>query len=190
VRWIIRIFVTLITLVVVAVAALFLVPTDRIARIAEAQFEQNTGRALSIAGEVRPQIFPRLGVSLEDVAISNAEWSGKGPLMQAASLEMGVGMAALLGGEIVVEAFDIQSPVIRLERNRDGVGNWEFLTDLGGGDDAVGGTPKRGGGRGLGAIQGPSGEGRGDHQRRAAIVGRGRAGDGPCGLCRGEPRHV
>lgn len=140
-RWIVRIVVTLITLVVLAVGALFLVPMDRIARIAEAQFEENTGRALSIAGEVKPQVFPRLGVSLGDVAISNAEWSTNGPLMQAASLEMGVGLSALLGGDVVVEAFDIQSPVIRLERNRDGVGNWEFLTDLGGDDSGAGGSP-------------------------------------------------
>lgn len=138
-RWIVRILVTLITLAVVAVAGLFLIPTDRIARIAETQFEQNTGRALSIAGEVKPQIFPRLGVSLGDVAISNAEWSGKGPLLQAASMEMAVGLKALMGGDIVVEAFDIQSPVIRLERNREGLANWDFLTELAGGEDEAGG---------------------------------------------------
>ena len=78
-RWIFRIIVTLITLVVLAVAGLFLIPTAKIARFAEGQFEENTGRALSIAGNVSPQIFPRLGVKLEDVAISNADWSGKGP---------------------------------------------------------------------------------------------------------------
>ncbi|PTX56751.1 AsmA protein [Litoreibacter ponti] len=142
-RWIIRIVVTLVTLVMLAVGALLLIPSDRIARIAEAQFEENTGRALSIAGEVRPQIFPRLGVSLEDVAISNAEWSTQGPLLEAASMEMGVTLSSLIGGEIVVEAFDIQSPVIRLERNRDGVANWDFITELGSAeeDDSGGGTP-------------------------------------------------
>ncbi|MEP3345696.1 MAG: AsmA family protein [Litoreibacter sp.] len=134
-RWIFRIVITLIIFAVIIVAGLFLVPTDKIARIAEDQFEKNTGRALSIAGEVSPQIFPRLGVKLEDVAISNAEWSGKGPMLEAASMEMGVGFSALMGGEIVVEAFDIQSPVIRLEKSKDGQANWEFLSELGGEDD-------------------------------------------------------
>ncbi|SFR56600.1 AsmA family protein [Litoreibacter janthinus] len=137
-RWIFRIVITLIILVVVAVAGLFLVPTDKIARLAEDQFEKNTGRALSIAGEVSPQIFPRLGVKLEDVAISNAEWSGKGPMLEAASMEMGVGFSALLGGDIVVEAFDIQSPVIRLEKSKDGKANWDFVSELGGGEDGGG----------------------------------------------------
>ena len=138
-RWIFRIIVTLIVLVIVAVAGLFLIPTAKIARFAEGQFEKNTGRALSIAGDVSPQIFPRLGVKLEDVAISNAEWSGKGPMLEAASMEMGVGFSALLGGDIVVEAFDIQSPVIRLERSEDGRANWDFVSELGGGDDEGGG---------------------------------------------------
>ena len=138
-RWIIRIAITLITLVVLAVAGLFLIPTDKIARIAEDQFEKNTGRALSIGGDVSPQIFPRLGVKLEDVAISNAEWSGKGPMLEAAVMEMGVGFSALLGGDIVVEAFDIQSPVIRLETHKDGRANWDFVSEIGGGDDSEGG---------------------------------------------------
>ncbi|WP_394196068.1 AsmA family protein [Litoreibacter albidus] len=137
-RWIIRILVTLITLIVLAVAGLFLIPTNKIARFAEGQFEKNTGRALSIAGDVSPQIFPRLGVKLEDVAISNAEWSGNGPMLEAASMEMGVGFSALMGGDIVVEAFDIQSPVIRLERSKDGLANWDFVTELGGGEDGGG----------------------------------------------------
>lgn len=134
-RWIFRIVITLIILAVIVVAGLFLIPTDKIARIAEDQFEKNTGRALSIGGDVSPQIFPRLGVKLEDVAISNAEWSGKGPMLTAASMEMGVGFSALLGGEIVVEAFDIQSPVIRLEKSKDGRANWDFISDLGANDD-------------------------------------------------------
>lgn len=138
-RWVFRIIVTLIVLVIVAVAGLFLIPTAKIARFAEGQFEENTGRALSIAGNVSPQIFPRLGVKLEDVAISNADWSGKGPMLEAASMEMGVGFSALLGGDIVVEAFDIQSPVIRLERSEDGRANWDFVSELGGGDDEGGG---------------------------------------------------
>jgi AsmA protein len=80
-----------------------------------------------------------LGVKLEDVAISNAEWSGKGPMLEAAVMEMGVGLSALLGGDIVVEAFDIQSPVIRLETHKDGRANWDFVSEIGGGDASEGG---------------------------------------------------
>jgi AsmA protein len=126
-RWILRIALTLLTLVVVAVAALFLIPTDRIAAIAEAQFEENTGRKLTLKGEVRPQLFPRLGVALGDIEIANADWAGSEPMVEAARLEVGVGLSALFSGDILVEAFTIESPVIRLRRNAEGVANWDFL---------------------------------------------------------------
>lgn len=137
-RWILRIALTLLSLVVVAIAALFLIPTDRIARIAEAQFLENTGRTLSIRGDVSPQLFPRLGVALTDVTISNAVWAGDDPMVEAGRLEMGVGLSALMGGAIVVEAFDIEAPVIRLRRDVRGQGNWDFL-ESGGADEASGG---------------------------------------------------
>lgn len=137
-RWIFRIFLTLLTLVVLAIAAVFLIPADRIARIAEDQFEKNAGRTLSITGGVSPTIWPRLGVTLEGVTISNADWAGDAPMLQTAQLDVGVGLAALLGGDIEVQGFSIENPVILLERRADGVANWEFLSELGGGDDAGG----------------------------------------------------
>lgn len=134
-RWIFRAAATLITLAVVAVIALFLIPTDRIARLAEAEFEKNTGRILALSGEVSPQIFPRLGVVLNEVTISNADWAGSEPMLEADRLEVGVTLAALMGGDINVEAFSVDGPVIRLMRDSNGNANWDFIADLGGAED-------------------------------------------------------
>ncbi|MFY0692268.1 MAG: AsmA family protein [Paracoccaceae bacterium] len=138
-RWLVRIILTLVTLVILAVGALFLIPSDRIARILETQFEKNTGRQLTLSEGVRTKFFPRIGVELQGVAISNASWSEAGPLLEADALEVQVTLGALLGGEVVVEAFEVNNPVIRLETGADGVGNWEFLTEMGG-DDSGGQT--------------------------------------------------
>ena len=140
-RWIIRIVVTLVSLAVVAVAAVFLIPAERIARIAESQFEANTGRKLTITGGVSPTLWPRLGVTLEGVAISNADWAGAEPMLEASRLDVGVGMSALLGRDVVVEAFEVEAPIIRLARNAQGQANWDFLTELGGEDEEDGGGP-------------------------------------------------
>ena len=134
-RWIIRIGLTLLTLVVLAIAAVFLIPAEKIAEIAEAQFEDRTGRRLDITGGVSPTIFPQLGVALEGVAISNAGWAGAEPMIEAAGIDVGVGFSALLGGDVVVNAFEIDSPTIRLQRAADGRANWDFLTELGGNAD-------------------------------------------------------
>lgn len=135
-RWIVRILGVLVLLAVVGIAALFLIPAENIARIAEQQFEDLTGRKMEITGGVSPSIYPRLGVTLEGVRVSNADWAGAEPMVQAGEINVGVGLMALIGGDIVVEAFEIASPVIRLERASDGQANWDFLTQLGSGDDA------------------------------------------------------
>lgn len=134
-RWIFRGLGSLLVLAVVALVALLLFPTERIARVAESQFEQATGRALSIKGGVSPTLWPRLGVTLEDVTIANADWAGAAPMVEAGKLDVGVGVSALFGGDVVVEAFEVEAPVIRLSRRADGVANWDFLTNLGGGGD-------------------------------------------------------
>ncbi len=134
-RWIFRVFMTLLTLVVLAIGAVFFIPAEKIADIAEAQFEANTGRRLVISGGVSPTIFPRLGVVLNDVTISNALWAGDTPMIEAAKLDVGVGFSALLGRDIVVEAFEIEAPVIRLQKNKQGDANWDFIAELGGGED-------------------------------------------------------
>ncbi|MEM9584428.1 MAG: AsmA family protein [Pseudomonadota bacterium] len=150
-RWIIRVILTLVTLVVLAIGAVFLIPAEKIADIAEAQFEANTGRVLNITGGVSPTIFPRLGVVLNDVTISNAPWAAERPMIEAARMDVGVGFSALLGRDIVVEAFEIEAPVIRLQKNAQGEANWDFLSDLGGGGES-------GGPSGINSISLPKGQ--------------------------------
>lgn len=125
-RWVKRIVIGLIVLVALAVGALFVIPTDRIARLAADQFETATGRVLSISGDVRPTIFPRLGVRIEGVSIANAAWSDQGPMLRAESLSVGINAAAIFGGAVEVEELTINSPVIVLERAADGATNWTF----------------------------------------------------------------
>ena len=106
-RWILRIALLLLVLVGVGIGALFLLPSDRIARLAEDQFLENTGRKLELSGDVSPQLFPRLGVALEGVSIENAPWAGDGPMLEADRLELAVDLMSLISGEIVVEAANV-----------------------------------------------------------------------------------
>ena len=90
-RWIVRILGVVVLLVVVLVAGIFLIPTERIARLATDQFASQTGRGLEIGGPVRPTLWPTLGIRVEDVRLDNADWSDQGPMLQAdRTLENGV----------------------------------------------------------------------------------------------------
>lgn len=146
-RWLIRSFLALCLLVAVAVAALFLIPTERIARSAAEKFEAITGRVLSIEGSVRPTVWPVLGVRTGRFAISNAEWSGAGPMLRADALEIGLDMAALWRGDVRITGVRVIRPEVMLERAADGRENWVF------------GGSETGSGGGTGEARGP-GEGR------------------------------
>lgn len=125
-RWIGRILGILATLLVVAVAALFLLPADRIASFVETRFEAATGRALEIGGDVRPGLWPEIGIRTGPVSIADADWAGPGPMVEAEGLAVGIAWEGLFGGAIRVTGVELTRPVIRLARAADGRGNWEL----------------------------------------------------------------
>ncbi len=125
-RWILRLFGVVVALVVLAVAALFIIPADRIARIATDQFTAATGRALTISGEVSPTIYPVLGVRAEGITLANADWSDAGPMLAADSLSVGVQLVPLLSGSVEIEEVVLDGVRLTLERRADGTANWQF----------------------------------------------------------------
>lgn len=144
-RWILRIVFGLLALVVLAVAVLFLLPADRIAKLVTDRFETATGRSMTLAGDVRPTLWPELGVNTGPVTISNAQWSDAGPMLSAERLSIGVDIMALISGDIRIKRVEIESPAILLEKNADGQGNWEMATGAATGPvdgaDQAGGIP-------------------------------------------------
>lgn len=140
-RWLFRIFFGLAALAIFAVAALFLLPADRIAKLATDQFKAATGRAMTIEGDVRPTLWPELGVTTGRVTVANADWSENGPMLDAKNLRIGVNLAALFSREIRITRVEAEAPAILLERGGDGRANWD-LSD-GAAAPAAGSTARR-----------------------------------------------
>ncbi|MEM9032273.1 MAG: AsmA family protein [Pseudomonadota bacterium] len=125
-RWIFRIVGVLVVVILIAVATFFLVPADRIAALVEDRFEAATGRALSVTGDVRPSLWPGIGVNTGPVTIANADWAGSDPMIEAEGLSVGVAWAGLLGGDVQVTGVELVRPVIRLSQAVDGRVNWDM----------------------------------------------------------------
>ncbi len=125
-RWVVGGLSVLGVLVVLAVGALVLIPSDRIARLATDEFRTLTGRELTLSGGVRPTLWPVLGVKTGEISLANAPWSKNGPMLTADGLSIGLDMAALIGGDIRVTEVDLIAPRILLERDAKGTGNWQF----------------------------------------------------------------
>lgn len=143
-RWIIRVAMALVVFALILVGAVFLIPAEKVAGLAAREFSKITGRELVIAGSVRPSFYPVLGVKTGPISVANADWSTEGPLLQAASMEIAVDMAALMGGDVRITGLQVTDPVIVLERNEAGLANWDFRAISDGGGTAGPATPGAG----------------------------------------------
>ena len=99
-RWMIRSVLALSLLVFLAVAAVLMIPSERIAALAAERFAEVTGRRLVIEGAVKPSFFPTLGVQTGPVSVSNADWGTQADMFRAEGLSISLDMAALMGGEV------------------------------------------------------------------------------------------
>jgi len=116
-------------------AALFLVPTERLATLAAQQFESATGRRLTIAGEVGLSVFPVIGARAQNISIGNPDWA-EGDLLRAGEMDIGVDVMSLLSGKVAVQRVVLQSPVVTLRRAADGRATWDFGTTGGQGAES------------------------------------------------------
>ncbi len=126
-----RITLGLIALVaIVAVVGVFAVSQFDFSR-QKAQLEtrvfEHTGRQLQIAGDLKIRLFPRPGLSLTEVSLSNAEGFADPEFATIRSAEFQVAAAPLLAGRIKIEKVILHGLTLKLQRNADGKTNWDDL---------------------------------------------------------------
>ncbi len=130
-RWIVRICIALIGFVVVAVALLFMLPTDKIGQLASDQLKKQTGRTLTLSGDFSPTLYPTLGVKTGRITISNANWATEPVMISVDGAVVGVNLMVLIGGTVEIEKLELTSPIVHLEKAKDGGINWELSSGSG-----------------------------------------------------------
>jgi len=152
-KWLKRALIALVVLVVLAaVLAAYLIATfdpnaykDRIS----AAVKEQTGRDLVIEGEIGLTLFPRLGLSLGETRLSNAEGFGDEPFARIGEVELSVALMPLLRRDLQVAAVRLVGLNLNLARDAQGRNNWDDLVaeaDAPAADDRPGHEP---GGPGL-----------------------------------------
>lgn len=123
-RWIVRGLSAVVMLVALALAGLWLIPSDLVARLAATEFQRLTGRSLTVQDGVRARIWPSPGITTGPVTIANADWSAEGPMLRAEALAVTLDLGAALGGTLRLRDLRLQGPRLVLERAADGRVNW------------------------------------------------------------------
>jgi AsmA protein len=128
--------------VVVIAAVLFVVffPKELAAREAERRIEEATGRELTLGSNIEISLFPNLGFSVDNAALSNPEGfddparrggteAAATPFIAADRIVFAVALLPLLSGDIQVKRLIFDGAEVRLRAKEDGSANWTFPTE-------------------------------------------------------------
>ncbi len=149
-----RLLTVLIVLVVAVIGVLLIAPNFIPMEIYKAQItraaENATGRALTIDGDLKIAFFPRFQLELNDVTFANREGASPEAMATMDRLAIGLAVMPLLQREVVIDRLVLDRPVMNLEIDRNGRGNWEF--DIETAQPAEGSSDSAGGGFALNEV--------------------------------------
>ena len=112
-------------LIGVAIAVATVDPNRFVAPLA-ARVKAETGRTLKVQGPVDIKVSLEPKVVLPNVAFENAPWSKVPDMLRASRVEAQIALLPLLSRRFEVIEFRVVDPVITLETDANGRGNWEF----------------------------------------------------------------
>src|SRR5438552_437779 len=117
--------VVLLVLLGVAIAVWTVDPNQFIGPI-QARIKAATGRDIAIGGgiDLKLGLEPKLVVN--DVRFGNAPWAKTPDMLSAKSVEAQVALLPLLQRRFDLVRLNLVDPVIMLETNAEGMGNWEL----------------------------------------------------------------
>ncbi len=135
---ILAILVVVLVLVVAGGAAAIVMlvdPNDYRGEI-ETAVRDNTGRELTLGGEIGLSVFPWLGLTLNDARLSNAPGFGDAPFAEVGEVEIRVKLVPLLSSRLEMDTARLVGLKVNLARDNAGHTNWDDLA--GGGKQADG----------------------------------------------------
>ena len=86
-----------------------------------------TGRDLQINGEVSARLFPRFGLSLTDISMSNTDEFTETEFASVQSGDFQIAALPLLTGRLEIKTVVLNELSLKLQRNADGKTNWDDL---------------------------------------------------------------
>ncbi len=118
--------IVVVLLIAAVVVVPMLVPLDSYKGEIQAQVKEKTGRDLRIDGDISLSLLPTLAVSVENVGFANAPGAATPEMATIDRLDVALQILPLLSGEVAIDRFILEKPVINLELDADGKPNWQL----------------------------------------------------------------
>lgn len=101
-------------------------PTDIVREQIVAQVKTRTGRTLSLDGSTSLQLFPRLGVTLDNVTLSAPPDMQAAPLAKIKQINAEIRLSPLLRREVVIRRMVLTEPIVEFVIDERGRRTWDF----------------------------------------------------------------
>lgn len=127
-KWLLGTVAVLVMIIGVGVAALvYLVDWNDFKDTIQNQVKKQTGRDLTITGDLSPSVFPWAGISIGEISLANAAEFGETPFASIDSADVKVKLLPLIKREINVRTVQLKGLQLDLQREADGTTNWDDL---------------------------------------------------------------
>jgi AsmA protein len=116
--------------IVTVVSIPFMVDLNDFKAQIEAAVQENTGRKLTINGELELSFFPWLGITTGSMTLNNPDGVAIQPFAEIAASQIKVKLLPLLFKEVEVNEVVLKGLNLNLLKNSQGVNNWDDLAAL------------------------------------------------------------
>ncbi len=116
----------IVVLVIAAYVVPMLVPVDAYKGRVLAAIHDATGREAKIDGNFGFSILPNVEFDAGKVSLANAKGATPANMVTLDKLKVRVALLPLLSGQVRVDSFVLEKPVIALSVDKNGVPNWQF----------------------------------------------------------------
>ncbi len=116
-----------VAIVIASIAVIYwMIDADDVVRFAQKRIKADTERELRVEGPAMLKKGWRPRLRVEAVSYSNAPWSEHPAMFTADAIEVQVRLLSLIFRPLKVDEAILVAPRLRLERNKDGLANWDF----------------------------------------------------------------
>jgi len=127
-KWLLTVvgIVAVIVIVIAVVLPRVIDPNNYKEEIRTAVFEE-TGRELTIGGEIEWTVFPSVGLEFNELSLSNRAGFGDQPMLKIGGAKVSVKLIPLFRKQVKVGQISLSGVSAYLRENTDGQNNWEDL---------------------------------------------------------------
>lgn len=92
------------------------------------QIKKQTGRDFQVA-EIKPSIFPWVGIELQEIALSNATGFDEANMLEIQRLDVKVELLPLITQQIHIDTLQLHGLTLYLNKNKQGASNWDDILE-------------------------------------------------------------